>query len=196
MGAAADAWLAEAVEAARRSVVVAAVTPDSRALAAALAARLGLPSAHVLACGLTGDEDDHVCWGAMDEEGSYVVDYFAVAGMRLDEAELRAARERAQPRIEAVRTKCPEAPLTDFLPAERVVLVQAGLDQGLLMDAAVSLALRHGADEVVVASPWSTTRAAARFAERERVVFTCARLLATPPEATARRAAASRLAGW
>jgi predicted phosphoribosyltransferase len=180
-----EAWLAEVVEAARGCSVVGAVTPASRALAAALAARLHVSRAVVLACGL--GSGDGVSWGAVDEEGSYVVDYFAVAGLRLDEAELQAAREQARSRIEGGRPGPGERPLAAFLPAERALLVQNGLVQGLLMDAAVTLALRHRADEVVVATPWSTVRAAARFTGRERVAFLCPRVMEAPPEAALHR---------
>jgi predicted phosphoribosyltransferase len=189
-----DAFAAEVAPFAEGARVVAAVTLGSRSLAAALAARLQVPATLVLAHGLTS-RDGLLSWGAVDEEGSCVVDYFAVAGMRLDEGELRAARERALPKLLDNRSHCREAPLADHLPAERVVLVQRGLNQGLVMDAAVSFALRHGAEEVVVATPWSTVRAAAPVAARERVSFACPHVTSAPPPEAA-RGAATQIAGW
>jgi hypothetical protein len=48
---------------------------------------------------------------------------------------------------------------------------------------------------VTVASPWSTVRAASRFAARERVAFACPRVQAAPAE-LARAARSRHLTGW
>ena len=175
--------------------VVGCVTPASQPLGLALANELGVPLTVVLVQGLVGT-DSRRPWGAVDEDGSWVVDYFSVAGLRLDPHDMDATRERGLATLQQAREACPDAPLTSALPAARVVLVQRGLDQGLLMDAAVSQALRRGAEEVVVATPWSTRRAASRFARRDGVTFVCPD--AEAPAASSRAVARPdrQLIGW
>lgn len=175
--------------------VVGAVAPASAELAGLLSLELRAPLRLVLVQGLGGAET-RAPWGAVDEEGSWVVDYFSVAGLRLDEGEMGAAREKGVARLREARCASPQPSLLDSLPAERVLLVQSGIEQGLLLDAAVSQALRHGADEVVVAAPWSTSRAASRFRDREHVSFVCPRIVASPPPEALRGPARPHLAGW
>jgi putative phosphoribosyl transferase len=152
--------------------VVAAVTAGAVPMATTVAAYLHARLALVLARPLRSRWSE-APFGAVDGDGHCVLDYPAVVGLRLDTAEIEVAREHERPLLAFERAFHALPPLRSFLPAQVVVLVQDGVEDGLLMDAAVSHALQAGAENVVVATPWATARAMSRFTGREHVSIVC-----------------------
>jgi len=143
--------------------VVAAIPRGGVIVAAASAALLGVPLALVHARKLTAPPQPEIAFGAVDEDGHMVVDYPLIAALRLSDADVEAIKARVSADIRRQRELYAARPLADFLPAESAVLVDDGLATGLTMDAAVAYARRHGAQEVIVAAPCASSRAAARL---------------------------------
>lgn len=169
------------VQAGVRPSVIGAITPLAMAVAEPVAERLQVPLALVLARTLAVPHCPTEPFGALDEDGHYVLDYAAVAGLRLDTAEILAARELVLPELTLARTLYGGPALGAFLPAALVLLVQGAMEHGLLMEAAVEQAFRRGAEEVVVASAWATPAAAARFRGRDGVKLVCPWIADGPP---------------
>jgi predicted phosphoribosyltransferase len=165
--------LSEVTHAGVRPSVIGAITPTAIPVAQPMAERFGVPLALVLARTLAVPHCPTGPFGALDEDGHYVLDYAAVAGLRLDTAEILAARELVLPELTLARTLYGGPALSRFLPAAVVLLVQGAMEHGLLMEAAVEQALRRGAEEVVVATAWASPWAAARFRARGGVRFIC-----------------------
>ncbi len=171
----------EIIRAGVRPSVIGAITALAMPVAKAVAARLNAPLALVLARTLAAPQSPTVPFGALDEDGHYLLDYAAVAGLRLDTAEIMTARELAMPELTLARTLYGGPTLAAFLPAAVVLLVQGAMERGVLMEAAVEYAFRRGAEEIVVASAWATPAAAARFSDRAGVRLVCPWIADRPP---------------
>lgn len=171
----------ELIQAGITPSVIAAVTPVAMPVAQAVAERLPAPLALFLARSLSVPSCPNEPFGASDEEGHYVLDYAAVAGMRLDTEEILTARALVQPELTLARSLYGGPTLGAYLPAAVVVLVQGAMGHGLLMEAAVEQAFRRGAEEVVVAAAWATPQVAARFRPRQGVHFICPWISDGPP---------------
>ena len=181
----AGAVLASAlVQAGVRPSVIGAITPMAMAVAEPVAERLQAPLVLVLARTLAVPHCATTPFGALDEDGHYVLDYTAVSGLRLDTTEILAARELVLPELSLARTLYGGAALRAFLPAASVLLVQGAMEHGLLMEVAVEQALRLGAEEVVVAAAWATPAAASRFLGRDGVRLVCPWIADGPPPET------------
>lgn len=143
--------------------VVAAVPRGGVVVASQVAERLAVPLTVLYALKLTTPLAPELAVGAMDEEGHAVIDYPLVAGLRLSDVEVEEAKRRVLAEIQRRRSLYGVPPLSEYLPAEAVLLIDDGLATGLTMEAAVAYARRHGAAEVVVAAPCASSRAAERF---------------------------------
>jgi putative phosphoribosyl transferase len=172
---------AELVKAGIRPAVLGAVTAMAVPVARPVAAALQVPVVLVLARTLAVPHCPGDPFGALDEDGHCVLDYTAVAGLRLDTAEITTAKELVLPELTLERAVYAGPALGAFLPAKCVLLVQGAMEHGLLMEAAVEQALRHGAEEVVVGSVWATPAAASRFLGRDGVKLVCPWISDGPP---------------
>jgi predicted phosphoribosyltransferase len=143
--------------------VIGAIPLGGVIVATPIAALLGLPLALIHALELTAPPAPELVFGAVDEEGHTVVDYPLIAALRLNDEDVESIKRRLVRELQLRRRRYGGRPLADFLPAERVVLIDDGLATGLTMDAAVAYARRHGAQEVVVAVPCASSQAAARL---------------------------------
>jgi len=151
--------------------VVGGIPRGGIVVAAPAAARLGSPLVPVYARKLPVPVYPELAFGAVDDDGEVVLDPWIVKRARLEEGEIARVRSRVCEEIDRRRKLYGGASLESWLPGRTVVLVDDGLATGLTMRAAVAHARRHGASEVVVATPCASEDAAARFrAEADRFV--------------------------
>jgi putative phosphoribosyl transferase len=146
-----------------RPCVVAAIPRGGVAVALPIAARLDLPLALVYARRLTTPVAPELAFGALDEDGETSTDPGTIARLRLTRAELREAKAAARAEIERWMGLYRVPALARHLPGADVVLVDDGIATGLTLRAALLYARRHGAREVIVATPRAPAAVADRF---------------------------------
>jgi predicted phosphoribosyltransferase len=146
-----------------RPYVVAAVPRGGVAVALPIAERLAVPLTISHARKLTVPRRPGIPFGALDEDGRTVLDSAAVAGLRISDQEIEAARARAAAEIERQVALYRVPRLARCLPGPAVLFVDDGLASGLTMQAAVEYARRHGAREVAVAVPCAARLAVRRL---------------------------------
>lgn len=141
--------------------------PPSRAGGVAVALpiveRLRLPLTVVYARKLTAPFAPELAFGALDEDGQMVTDRTTTAWLRLGPSDLARAKAATWSEITRRMRLYGVPPLARYLPGAAVVLVDDGLATGLTMRAALLYARRHGAREVIVATPCAAGPTAERF---------------------------------
>ncbi|MBI4635251.1 MAG: phosphoribosyltransferase [Candidatus Rokubacteria bacterium] len=147
----------------RPPCVVAAIPRGGVAVALPIVERFGVPLTVVYARKLTHPTAPELAFGALDEDGEATLEPALVAGLGLSPGDIEKAKgevwEEIQRRIALYRVP----PLGHYLPGSAVVLVDDGLATGLTMRVALAYARRHGAREVIVATPCAAVAAAAQF---------------------------------
>jgi putative phosphoribosyl transferase len=143
--------------------VVGALSPAGVVVALPVAWRFGVPLAIVETRPLYTPLAPAAPFGAVDEDGHTVLEYTALAGLRLSAIEIAAARREAMAAIGAGPGIRGLPGLGQHLPTATVVLVTDALEARLEMEAAVAYARRHGARKIVVAAPCATPSAAHWF---------------------------------
>src|SRR3990170_318766 len=143
--------------------VVAAVPRGGVAVALPIVEQLRVPLTVVYARKLTSPGAPELAFGALDEDGEMVSDPARMAWLRLGPAEVQEAKAAVGGEIQRRMSLYRVPPLARYLPGATVVLVDDGLATGLTMGAALLYARRHGAREVIVATPCAAAPAAERF---------------------------------
>ncbi len=143
--------------------VVAAVPRGGVAVALPIVEQLRVPLTVVYARKLTSPGAPELAFGALDEDGEMVSDPATMAWLRLGPAEVQEAKAAVWGEIQRRMSLYRVPPLARYLPGATVVLVDDGLATGLTMGAALLYARRHGAREVIVATPCAAAPAAERF---------------------------------
>lgn len=151
--------------------VVAAIPRGGVTVAVPVAGRLAAPLAVIYARKLTAPAAPELAFGALDEDGTRLLDEQTIALLGLTRHDVEAAATRVAAEIRRRMALYGVPPLAHYLPDRTVVLVDDGLATGLTMRAAVGHARRHGARKVIVAVPCASASAAERFEkEADRVV--------------------------
>jgi putative phosphoribosyl transferase len=143
--------------------IVAAFPRGGVAVALPVAERLRAPLTVIYARTLTAAIAPELVFGALDEDGQMVTDPGTTAWLRLTDAELERAKAAVRTEIQRRMSRYRAAPLARYLPGATVVLVDDGGASPLTMAAALSYARRHGAAEVIVATPCASGPAAERL---------------------------------
>jgi predicted phosphoribosyltransferase len=143
--------------------VVAAIPRGGVAVALPIAERLCVPLTVVYARKLTAPFAPEVAFGALDEDGQVTTDATTMTMLGIEREDVERARARVAAEIRSRIALYRVPPLAHYLPGRAVVLVDDGLATGLTMEVAVAYARRHGATEVTVATPCTSTQAAERF---------------------------------
>ena len=143
--------------------VVAAIPRGGLAVAVPIAARLRAPLTLVFARKLTVPSAPEFAIGAVDEDGTLLLDHAHAESVGATSEELDRARRGAQAEIERERAHYSAVPLAKLARGAAVVLVDDGLATGLTMRAAIAYARRCGARAVIVAAPCASTSAARRL---------------------------------
>jgi putative phosphoribosyl transferase len=146
-----------------RPCVVAAVPRGGVAVAHPVATRFQVPLTLVYARKLTAPVAPELAFGALDEDGETSTDPMTIARLGLTAADVQQAKARARAEIDRRQGLYGVSPLARHLPGAGVVLVDDGIATGLTLRAALLYARRHGAREVIVATPCAAAAAAARF---------------------------------
>jgi putative phosphoribosyl transferase len=128
-----------------------------------IAERFGLPLTVVYARKLTAPVAPELAFGAIDEDGRATLDPETVTALRLSPEDIEEATARVRKEIERRMVWYGAPPLAHYLPGATVVLVDDGLATGLTLRAALAYARRHGARQVVVATPCASARAGEFF---------------------------------
>lgn len=143
--------------------VVAAVPRGGVAVALPIVERIRAPLTVVYARKLTAAVAPELAFGALDEDGEMVTEPATLAWLRLSPPEVQQAKAAVWAEIQRRMSLYRVPPLARYLPGATVVLVDDGLATGLTMGAALLYARRHGAREVIVATPCAAAPAAERF---------------------------------
>ena len=130
--------------------VVAAIPRGGLAVAVPIAARLRAPLTLVFARKLTVPSAPEFAIGAVDEDGTLLLDHAHAESVGATSEELDRARRGAQAEIERERAHYSAVPLAKLARGAAVVLVDDGLATGLTMRAAIAYARRCGARAVIV----------------------------------------------
>ncbi|MBI4013575.1 MAG: hypothetical protein HY359_14755 [Candidatus Rokubacteria bacterium] len=143
--------------------VVAAIPRGGVAVALPIAERLRAPLTVVYARKLTSPVAPELAFGALDEDGEVQSDPVTMAWLRLEPGDVQKVKAVVWAEIQRRMSLYRVPPLARYLPGATVVLVDDGLATGLTMGAALLYARRHGAREVIVATPCAAAPAAERF---------------------------------
>jgi len=146
-----------------RPSVVAAIPRGGVTVALPIVERLKVPLTVAYARKLTAPIAPELAFGALDEDGQTIIDDATVAILGLSSEMIEDAKARVGAEIKRRMALYNVPPLAHYLPGKAVVLVDDGLATDLTMRAAVTYARRHGALEIIVATPCASARAAARF---------------------------------
>jgi predicted phosphoribosyltransferase len=131
-----------------------------------IAERFELPLTVVYARKLTAPVAPELAFGAIDEDGKATLDPETVTALRLGPEDIEEATALVRKEIERRMVWYGAPPLAHYLPGATVVLVDDGLATGLTLRAALAYARRHGARQVVVATPCASA-GAGEFFRRE-----------------------------
>ena len=143
---------------------VAAIPRGGIVVAAPIAEHLHAPLAVVYARKLTSRVSPELAFGALDEDGQALLEPEIVADLQLTPDEVERAKRRVWEEIRRRMIAYAVPALAHFLaPGLSLVLVDDGLATGLTMKAALAYARRHGAQDITVAVPCASARAAAYF---------------------------------
>ncbi len=155
-----------------RPCVVAAIPRGGVVLGVAVAELLSAPLTVAYARKLTAPFARELAFGAMDEDGEVLLDEATVETLGLGPTDIDEAKARVGAEIRRRMALYRAPPLARYLPgSSAVVLVDDGLATGLTMRAALAYARRHGAREIVVATPCASASAAEYFrGEADRFV--------------------------
>lgn len=143
--------------------VVAGIPRGGVLVAAPVAERLGAPLTVAYARKVTPYPGSELAIGAVDEDGEVLLNPAVAPALHATENDLAESRERSLAEIRRQQEAYTATPLERLLPGHGVVLVDDGLATGLTMQAAVNFVRRHGASQVVVATPCSSAGAVRRF---------------------------------